>query len=424
MKIKLWLFNNFTTKQTVVKNMFWLVLAEIISKAPVFFLTIWIIRYLGAEDYGRLSFVFAFGALLAIFTDLGLSTLTIREVAKNKSLAKKYIDNLIVLKLILSLAVLGLVFLSVKFLGKSSELITLVFWVAIFVIITSLTTFFQSIIQAFEKMEYLVVSKIAYSLSLVLIVIYVIHQELGIEELTRGYVVAAVIALLATMILTKKKLAEFWLETDLTFFQKSLKEAWPFALIALLGSIYMQMNTIQLKLLAGDIETGLYNTAFQLIFVTTTLGGIFFSALFPSLSKEYGRSKTGFYQLIDFFAKRVISGMLIFSSILFLISRKLFVLMYGPEYFRSINMFHLLLIAVFILFINTTYAEALKIMNSQKDYLQAIFWGSCLHFLLNFFLITWWGGLGASFTAILSSLLITILIITKFRKFKQRDLAK
>ncbi|MCX6816282.1 MAG: flippase [Candidatus Beckwithbacteria bacterium] len=424
MKIKLWLFNNLTTKQTVVKNTFWLMLAEVVSKAPVFFLNIWIIRYLGAEDYGRLSFVFAFGSLLVIFTDLGLSTLTIREVAKNKSLARKYIDNLIVIKLILSLAVLGLVFLSVKFLGKFSELITLVFWVTIFVTITSLTTFFQAIFQAFEKMEFLVVSKIVYSLSLVLIVFYVVQQQLGIEGLTKGYVVAAVIALLATMILTKKKLVEFWPGTDLTFFQKSLREAWPFALIILLGSIYMQMNTIQLKLLAGDIEVGLYNIAFQLIFVMTVLGGVFFSALFPSLAKEYGKSKIGFYKLIDFFTKWVISGVLIFCLILFLISGKLFVLLYGPDYVRSISMFRLLLIAFFILFINTTYSEALKTMNLQKDYLKALFWGSLLNFLLNFVLIAWWGGVGASLTAILSSSLITILIITKFRKLKQRDLAK
>ncbi|MBU1323496.1 flippase [Patescibacteria group bacterium] len=424
MKIKLWLFNNLTTKQTVVKNTFWLMLAEGMSKIPGFFLNIWIIRYLGAKDFGKISFIFALGALLAIFTDFGLSTLAIREIAGSRSLVKKYLDNLLALKLLLGLISLVFIFLLALFTGQSLEFRRLVLLAAIFVIVSSLTTFFQSIFQACEKMEYLLVSKMIYSIGLMAMVYYVIRQKLGVEMLMKGYIVAAIVSLSAAAILVRRKLAKFWLEIDFVFIKKTLIEAWPFALIGLTGAVYMQMNTIQLRFLAGEAETGLYNTAYQLVMVIIVLAGLFFSALFPTLSKVQGKSKANFYKLIDFFSKRVVLGVFGACLVLLIFSQKLFFSFYGPDYMRSINMFRLLLISVLILFVNTIYSQALQIMKAQKAYLQAVLWGSGLHFLLNFFLITWWGGLGASFTAILSSSLITILIITKFRKLKQRDLAK
>jgi len=47
-------------------------------------------RYLGAAGFGILSFALAFTGIFGVFSDLGLSTLTIREVARDKSLASKY----------------------------------------------------------------------------------------------------------------------------------------------------------------------------------------------------------------------------------------------------------------------------------------------------------------------------------------------
>ena len=50
-------------------------------------------RYLGAEGFGILSFALAFTGIFGVFTNLGLSTLTVREVARDKSLASKYLGN-------------------------------------------------------------------------------------------------------------------------------------------------------------------------------------------------------------------------------------------------------------------------------------------------------------------------------------------
>ena len=86
----------------IAKNTSILLLSQVISYILAFFYTIYTARYLGTAGFGILSTALALGALLSIFTELGLSTLTTREVSREKSLANKYIGNTIALKIALS----------------------------------------------------------------------------------------------------------------------------------------------------------------------------------------------------------------------------------------------------------------------------------------------------------------------------------
>ena len=414
--------SNLTIKQTVLKNTFWLVLAEGISKILSFILSIFVARYLQASGYGIFSFVFAFSAMFAIFADIGLSALMIREVAKNRKLARKYIDNLLVLKFLLGLATFFLIFLTVQFLGKPPAVKSLVYLTAIFIVLNSFTTFFQAIFQGFEKMEYLAISKLVYSITLFALSFLVIWQNLGIQTLVKASAYTAFITLVSVIILTWKKFTPFQFDLDFTFWKKSLGEAWPFGLIGLLGLIYFQLNIIQVNLIAGDTETGWYSVAYQFIAAIMVLFNLFYASLFPTLSKLYLQSKTKFYQFLDFFGKRVISISFLACLVLFIVSKYLIAFLYGPGFLNSINILRLLLISTFILYLNAPFSEALRMMNLQKDYSKLLFWGVLLNFLLNFPLISLWGALGASITTIFSASLITLLMIWRFRKQKMIDL--
>jgi len=67
-----------------------LLASQIASYIIGFFFIMHTARYLGAAGFGILSFALAFTGIFGVFSDLGLSTLTIREVARDKSLASKY----------------------------------------------------------------------------------------------------------------------------------------------------------------------------------------------------------------------------------------------------------------------------------------------------------------------------------------------
>ena len=82
------------TVQRIAKNTGVLLASQIVSYIFGFFFVMYTARYLGAEGFGVLSFALAFTGIFGVFADLGLRQLTVREVARDKSLAGKYLGNI------------------------------------------------------------------------------------------------------------------------------------------------------------------------------------------------------------------------------------------------------------------------------------------------------------------------------------------
>lgn len=119
-----------------------------------FFFIMYTARYLGAEGFGILSFALAFTGIFGVFSDLGLSTLTVREVARDKSMAQKYLGNIAVMKIFLVVITFGLIAFFINLLDYLEQTIKVVYLVALSVIFGAFSGMFNSIFQAYEKMEY------------------------------------------------------------------------------------------------------------------------------------------------------------------------------------------------------------------------------------------------------------------------------
>ena len=89
--------------QRLAKNTVVLICSDIICKVLGFFYVTYTVRDLGATAFGILSFAIAFTGIFGVLTDIGLEQLTIREVARDKSIGKKYVANIIVMKTILGI---------------------------------------------------------------------------------------------------------------------------------------------------------------------------------------------------------------------------------------------------------------------------------------------------------------------------------
>ena len=120
------------TFQRIAKNVSVLFLSQILSYILGFFTLMYSARYLGVEGSGTLSMALAFTGIFSVFMDLGLSTLTIREVARNKSLAKEYVSNITLIKIVLSLITLCLIFIIVHLISYNQQTINVIYFITIY----------------------------------------------------------------------------------------------------------------------------------------------------------------------------------------------------------------------------------------------------------------------------------------------------
>jgi O-antigen/teichoic acid export membrane protein len=233
-----------------------LTIAEVITKLLAFILVIFVARYLGDVGYGKYAFALAFTSFFAIIADPGFSILMIREVARDKELAGKYLGNISLVKFILSFVAFLLVVIFINLMHYPSDTTLAVYIAGAYVVLTSFNQFFISIFRAFEKMEYEALIRIIQGGILFSLVISCIYLGYGLIEIVSVLLVSSIFSLVFSGVIVLKKFAKPKFEVDLGFLKHATKEALPFALTAVFTVIYFRIDTVLLSMMKGDAVDG------------------------------------------------------------------------------------------------------------------------------------------------------------------------
>ena len=87
----------------VIGNTLWLLLQRVGGRLLTFILMVYLARCLGSLQFGKFTFATSFALLFITLSDLGITTLTIREVARNKAMGPQYVGGSATLKVGLSI---------------------------------------------------------------------------------------------------------------------------------------------------------------------------------------------------------------------------------------------------------------------------------------------------------------------------------
>jgi len=216
------------TVQRIAKNTGVLLISQIASYIIGFFFIMYTARYLGAEGFGILSFALAFTGIFGVFSDLGLSTLTVREVARDKSMAQKYLGNIAVMKVILVVITFGLIAIMINLLGYPEQTIKVVYLVALSVIFGAFSGMFNLIFQAYEKMEYVSVGRILSSALMLSSALFAISQGFSVVGFASIYFIVSAVVLGYSFAVCVRKFVLPKIEVDWSFWRPTIKEALPF----------------------------------------------------------------------------------------------------------------------------------------------------------------------------------------------------
>ncbi|CAB1072602.1 hypothetical protein D1AOALGA4SA_1612 [Olavius algarvensis Delta 1 endosymbiont] len=87
----------------VIKNTLWLLFQKVGVRIITFILMIYLARSLGSSDFGRFTFASSFTLLFIALSDMGITTITIREVARFREKGPDYAGKCAILKIFLSI---------------------------------------------------------------------------------------------------------------------------------------------------------------------------------------------------------------------------------------------------------------------------------------------------------------------------------
>ena len=274
-----------STIRTLVKNTSVLFLSQMIGYVLAFLYTLYSARYLGTTNFGIISFATAISGLFAIFTDLGLSTLTIREVARDKTKTYEYLGNHGMIKLILSIiTMIGLVlFVNIGVFNETTKLV--VYIIGSSVIIDAFSGTFTSMFRAYEQMEYQSIAEIINSVTMFIGVLFCVFTKQSVIGVASIYLISTVLVLIYNFAMCTKNYGLIHFQVNLKLWKYLIYTAFPLAITSIFALISFKMNTILLNILTTSAHVGEYTAAFNLMQALIFIPTVYSTAILPIFSK-------------------------------------------------------------------------------------------------------------------------------------------
>jgi len=406
-----------STVKTVTKNTMALMITSVVSKSLAFITLILLARYLGSENYGKLAFAMALTSFFTVIADFGLSSLIVREVAREKEKAGVYLGTFSVFKVLLAVVVfLALVLIS-HFGGYEYNTKVLILIFGIYTILISYSKFFISFFRAFERMEYETLIRSVEKILLLVLTIVFIYLNKKLMYFAVPYLASSAIAVILALFFVVNKVSKPRFLSDKEFLVETLKEALPFALTSIFVIVYFKTDTVMLSFMVGDIAVGIYNAAHNLIDGLIFLGPYPLSmALYPTMSRyATNLRKLKKVYVYGFFASLFLG----LAGALFVLKfrEKIILLIYGNEYVEAEKVLTVLVWTFLVICVSTISSTLLNAVNKQRIVTIGTATGASLNVLFNYLLIPKYSYVGAACATLITEgvgFLIYFYFVIKF----------
>lgn len=358
------------SESNVAKNTVFFISALVIQKILAFGFFIFIARIAGTYNTGDYVSALSFATLFSIFLDLGLSQVLIRETAKKKEEGQNYLNNLLSLKMLLSVFVYLMIFVSISvlgLLGKNHPNTLMVLIAGVVMVTDSFVVSLQSTFRGYQNLFYesliIVLSKI------LIIVAGVFGAYLGFPPYI--FIVAILAGSVFSLILSwyfmrRRYHFHFKFQLNKEVLRPFFVMAWPFAILGLFSNIYAQIDVVILSVMKGSEAVGIYGVPSRTLNALQFIPMAFSASLYPAMSRYFVESKEKLQNVFE-------RGFIYLAAIcipiavgIFLLAGPIIITAYKIEYEASIPALKILAPSLIFAFLTFPVGALLNACDKQK----------------------------------------------------------
>ena len=415
-QIKNFLLKNEGMSQTVVKNTFWLSISELAGRALRIIIIIYAARVLGAAGWGTFAYLTSLAAVFTIFSDIGISSVVVREVTKSPEREGVYFSTAFAVKFVLTLVSLAiLVFLTPLFTGIPISQ-TLLGLVGLLFVFDSLRRFSTSLFRAREKMEREAAVNVLTQTSIVVAGFIALSLSQTPESLGAAYATGAGIGFLAAAYLLRDNIKKLFVGFDKTLVASIIKDAWPLSFGAIFGMLLVNIDTVMIGWFKSAEEVGFYSAAQKPISMLYILPTLIVGGVFPVLAKFAYKNPDGFRKVFEKSLGLIAMVAFPLAIGIMLTSGEIISLVYGSEYAAAAPSLRILGLTIITAFPVSIIIHGVFAHNKQTSLVPLWISGATLNIVLNLILIPRNGISGAAWASLITQIIINGLIWLKMKK--------
>ncbi len=422
----------FNAARRVAKNTFFLMMGSVFGKMIRIVFVAYAARYLGAEGFGLYSVVLTLVYLFSVIADFGFNNLIIRDVSRHEEKAGEYLSNSVLLSTFLGILAYSLVILTAYVLHYPTSTIFLLLIAGLTLVPGAVSGSLRAILHAFERMDLAALITLGFDFLNSILGILILYFGFGIKGLFWLLAVNSFLYFFALFILVYFRFTSFTLKFNPKFAWYLLKNAFPYATLAILGILHFKVDIIMLSILKNNEAVGWYSAAYRILEATLFIPSSVAGAVFPVMSRLHIVSKNQ----LAFAYQKLFKFMLLISLPIavggFFLSPSIISILYGSDFRLSTITLKILIWVVPISFIN--YLLGTVVYTSDKLSLGVFvgFTNTSVNIIGNLILIPMLAHNGAALATLISESITVVMLVfivsssldSKYEVFKFEAFAK
>jgi O-antigen/teichoic acid export membrane protein len=384
------------------KNTSWLFLERLFRLILSFVVNIYIIRYLGAEEFGLLSYALSYVGLFSALAALGLESLTVREIVQNPVEKANILGTVLALRLFGSGIMLLLIMISFLFIEESSGTILLIMIISagpVFQSFWVVDSYNQAKVQV--KLSTLVhISSLTVSAIIKILLMVFDASVIYFAAITSAEFLFSGIGFLISYQAQEKDFFRWKFRFDMGM--KLLRDSWPLILSGVVISIYMKIGQVMISRMLSNTDVGYYAAAVRLseawYFIPMAIASSLFPAIvnYKKINEElYLNRLQKLYDLLTWTAIAIAVPVSFFSE-------EIILLLLGEEYLASAPVLVIYIWAGIATFLGVASSQYLIAENLTKMSFYRTLIGMIANVILNFILIPKYGITGSAVATLIS----------------------
>ncbi len=406
--------------QKYFKNTAWMFLAQF-SNLISLSVNIWLARYLGPENYGILSYVFAFVGIFGFLNNLGITDILIRELVRNPEKRDEYLGTAFGLSLFGGFGVFLCIIVS-SFALESSvmvrSLIIIYGATSLFSSFGVISSYFQARVEAKKN-------AIAQIIGIIIVSafkIFLILSGKGIIWFTFAFILDYFVSATIYLINYRKsglKISDWKFRSHIAKYFLSISYLVMLSTVA--GYLLLRIDQVMVKFYLGDAAVGLYAAAVRLSEIWYFIPGIIASSIFPAIINAKKIDEQLYLKRLKKLFIFLGGSALVIAIPIVLLAPFIVKIMFGPAYAASVPILQIYIWSGIGLFLSI----GLNRYFFAEDKLKSIFYYNLFPGIINviliMILIPTIGLNGAAWATLISYSVgpIAFFAIKKYKKYAQ-----
>lgn len=364
-------------------------------------------RYLGVQDFGVFNYTISFILIFTVVSQLGLPQIIMKYTLQASNDLSLVFGSALLARLVGITVGLGGLFVAINLLSPSTEIRHLLY---IFSCRIAFEFFdvFDFYCKALQKSKLSVLARsISFLISATLKLSLIFSGQGDVQFFLMAEAFEFLLTSLLYVVFYYRAFGDpLKIRVSWPLSKQMIRDSLPVLIAASAGMVYLRMDQIMIREMAGNRQTGLYSVAVRVSELAYFLPSIFGESIFPALAKKHREGGKDFNRFLE--RNYVILALIAIAVFLFVLifGRLIIGVLFGSDFSEAYGIMSIHAASAIFLFMTTQTVKCLLLDDLQRLNSYRTITGAALNILLNAILIPKYNAYGAAVSSLVAHMYV------------------